>query len=70
LTDEELRKKADARRPMLVRKMLMFDMDDRIDLDALYRKQLNPEGKFHGNTTREQESDGRTRSKEDGRGGH
>ena len=42
-TDEERRKQADTRRPMLFRKMLVFDMDEKIDLDDLLRKQLNRE---------------------------
>jgi hypothetical protein len=55
-TDEERRKQADTRRPMLFRKMLMFDMDEKIDLDDLLRKQLNKE-RANGS----KQGDGRTR---------
>ena len=66
--DEERRKQADTRRPMLFRKMIMFDMDERIDLDNLLRKQLGgiPKDFHNGIGHREQEGDGRTGSEEDG----
>ena len=67
--DEERRKQADTRRPMLFRKMIMFDMDERVDLDNLLRKQLGgiPKDFHDGIGHREQESDGGTGIEEDGR---
>ena len=59
-TDEERRKLADGRRPALFKRMLVFDMDEHVDLDALLRKQL------HG----KEQSDGGSRREENGRGGH
>ena len=69
--DEERRKQADTRRPMLFRKMIMFDMDERIDLDNLLRKQLGGIPKnFHNGEdalTHEESSNVRTGVEEDGR---
>ena len=66
-SDEERRKAADTRRPMLFRRMLVFDMDEKVDLDALLRKQLGgiPKDFHHG----EESSDGGSRIEEDGRHG-
>jgi hypothetical protein len=50
--DEERRKQADARRPLIMRRILICGMDDPLDLDRL---------------NHEEPSDGRTRIKKDGR---
>ena len=39
-TDEERRKQADERRPMIMRRILVWDMDEKLDLEELFRKQL------------------------------
>ena len=64
-TDEERRKQANERRPMIMRRMLVFNMDEKIDLDALLRKQLGgiPKDFYHA----EEPSNGRTGIEEDGR---
>jgi hypothetical protein len=64
-TDEERRKQADGRRPMMMRRILVWDMDEKLDLEARFRRQLERKQLSH-----EEPSNGRSRIEEDGRRGH
>jgi hypothetical protein len=40
ITDEARRKQADERRPMIIRRILVWDMDEKVDLEKRFREQL------------------------------
>jgi hypothetical protein len=46
-TDEERRKQADERRPMIMRRMLVWDMNEKVDLETRFRKQLARTGGYN-----------------------
>jgi hypothetical protein len=62
--DEARRKQADERRPMIMRRILVWDMDEKLDLEDRFRRQLR------GELTDEEPSNGRSGIEEDGRRGH
>jgi hypothetical protein len=39
-TDAERRKQADQRRPMIMRRILIWNMDEKVDLEKRFREQL------------------------------
>jgi hypothetical protein len=58
--DEARRKQADGRRPMIMRRILVWDMDEKLDLEDRFRKQLARVSGDVSNThiSKEEASDG------------